>query len=100
MAEPVRVMNEGDVAEWTVVSHHPWGVEVALVGDESTRGSIDDVPCLRDLAPNERIHGEQDCPPVGDEIRAVVRVRWPDSDLHLSARRSDVEQLRPTESDQ
>jgi hypothetical protein len=89
----VREMEAGQIAEWEVVDHHAWGVEVALVEDPETRASVD-VPFLRDLGPTDRIDGPQDYPAIGTRLRAMVRVRWPDGPLHLTARRSDVVRKR------
>lgn len=82
-------LSEGHVGEWQVVAHHPFGVEVALVDDPGTHATID-MPYLRDLGPSDRIDGPQDFPAVGERIRAMVRTRWPDGALHLTARASDL----------
>jgi hypothetical protein len=93
----MRDLQMGDMANWRVVAHHYWGVEVVLVEDEETTASID-VPYLRDLGPNDYIRGPEDYPPVGTPIRAMVQMRSWDGRLHLTARPSDFA-LRSRESE-
>jgi hypothetical protein len=84
----LRDLNAGDLGQWVVVEHHPWGIEVELLEDRETRGSID-IPYLRDLVPEDRLDGPEDFPAIGEELQARVRVRWPDGSLHLTARAGD-----------
>ena len=76
-----------------VISHHPWGVIVKVIGHEDLGASIDMIEQFsRTVSSHEELLSLY--PPVGTEINAVVQQvrRWhPPAWIRLSIRPADVE---------
>jgi hypothetical protein len=92
-AAEVHGLNLGDIAEWEVVSHRAWGLEMALVGRPDARATID-IPYIRDLVGPDRIDGPEHFPPVGTRMRAWLWAMTPGGQRRLTARESDLDDAR------